>query len=426
MRAYFIRRLLLILPTLLGITVLVFLITRLVPGGPVERMMSEMRRGGDGAARGAAAGQNMALSEENIEQLKEHFALDKPMVQSYLIWLGVWPREDFKKRIEFAPGVTELPIRSSRSREKLVVHRDGENRFRVLRPDGSSAAPWKVRGLGYRKPDSNASADEAAKVERAEVFRPGFSGVLTGDFGLSYRYNDPVVAVIAERLPVSTYYGLMTLLLTYLISIPLGIIKATQHKTWFDNFSSAIIFAGYAIPSYALGAILVTWLAVHLGWFPAGGFTSFDFLDKSTSGKVWDILYHSILPLTCYVIGHFAFLTMLMKNQLMDNLAADYIRTAVAKGMPYEQAVRKHALRNAFIPIATHLGNAVSLFVAGSFLIERIFDIDGFGLLGFDSIVDRDYPVVMGVVFLTSFLLLAGNVVSDLLVALVDPRVRFT
>jgi ABC-type dipeptide/oligopeptide/nickel transport system permease component len=138
-----------------------------------------------------------------------------------------------------------------------------------------------------------------------------------------------------------------------------------------------------------------------------------------------DLAWHAVLPLLCYLVGSFAFVTMLMKNHLMDNLSSDYMRTAIAKGVPFSQAVRRHALRNSLIPLATNIGHQITLFVAGSFLIETIFDINGFGLLGFKSVLDRDIPVVMGIFLLSATLMLLGNIISDILVALVDPRVRF-
>ena len=156
-----------------------------------------------------------------------------------------------------------------------------------------------------------------------------------------------------------------------------------------------------------------------------GGFVSFSFHDLSFWGKVGDLISHSVLPLICYLIGSFALVTLLLKNHLMDNLAADYIRTAIAKGVSFRRAVTGHAMRNSLIPIATTFGQNIVLLVSGSFLIETIFDINGFGLLGLTSILDRDYPVVMGVILLASLLLLVGNIISDILVALVDPRVRF-
>ena len=145
----------------------------------------------------------------------------------------------------------------------------------------------------------------------------------------------------------------------------------------------------------------------------------------SPAGRALDLAWHAVLPLLCYLVGSFAFVTMLMKNHLMDNLSSDYMRTAIAKGVPFSQAVRRHALRNSLIPLATNIGHQITLFVAGSFLIETIFDINGFGLLGFKSVLDRDIPVVMGIFLLSATLMLVGNIISDILVALVDPRVRF-
>lgn len=334
MRDYFIRRLLLIPPTLIGVTLLVFAITRFVPGGPLERAimearMSESRRGD--ANRGS-------ISEEQLKELKAYYGLDKPIPVAYVQWLG--------------------------------------------------------------------------KVVR-------------GDLGMSQRFNEPVVDLIADRLPVSLVYGGITLFLTYGVCIPLGIAKAIRHRTGFDNATSALIFFGYAVPGYALGAILIVFLAARAQWFPMSGFVSEDFSELSTWGKFLDLAHHAVLPLLCYTITSFAFLTLLMKNHLMDNLAADFVRTAVAKGVSFKTAVLKHALRNSLIPLATHLGGSLTLFVGGSYLIEFIFDINGMGLLGVQSIFDRDYPAVMGVLVVSSMVLLIGNVLSDFLIALIDPRVRF-
>ena len=156
-----------------------------------------------------------------------------------------------------------------------------------------------------------------------------------------------------------------------------------------------------------------------------GGFVSLQYYELTPWGKFVDLVSHSVLPLICYLIGSFAIVTLLLKNHLMDNLASDYIRTAIAKGVSFRKAVTRHAMRNSLIPIATTFGQNIVLLVSGSFLIESIFDIDGFGLLGLTAILDRDYPVVMGIVLLASLLLLIGNIISDILVALVDPRIRF-
>jgi microcin C transport system permease protein len=338
MGGYFLRRLLLLPPTLFGITILVFLITRLVPGGPLERAIMEAQQASMSTGMSASVGQGMALSEDQIEQLKAYYGFDKPWVVSYAEWV------------------------------------------------------WKV---------------------------------LRGDLGTSYRYNEPVWDIIRSRFPVSLFYGLLTLVITYAVSIPLGVLKAIKHRTVIDNVTSVVIFAGYAVPGYVLGALLLLFFSAQLAWFPMGGFTSLEFNDLDTWGKVKDLLHHAVLPLTCYLVGSFAVTTLLVKNNLMDNLAADYVRTAIAKGVSFRKAVSDHALRNSMIPIATTFGQNVTLLVSGSFLIETIFDINGFGLLGISAVFDRDYPIVMGVVLLTSFLLLIGNILSDAIVAFVDPRVRF-
>lgn len=341
MRNYFIRRLLLIPPTLLGISIIVFGITRLAPGGPLERaiMVAQMASAsGEMGSGGGVGSGSMAISEEQINALKEYYGLDKPIWQAYLIWLG---------------------------------------------------------------------------------------NIARGDFGDSFRYSEPVWDLIRERFPISLFYGITTLVITYSVCLPLGIIKAIKHRTHLDNWTSIIVFAGYAIPGYALGAILLLFFAARLEWFPMGGFTSYDFEDLSLVGKILDLAYHGTLPLTCYLVGSFAVTTLLMKNNLMENLAADYVRTAVAKGVSFRQAVFRHALRNSLIPVATTFGQNITLLVSGSFLIETIFDIDGFGLLGFRAVLEVDFNVVMGTVMLGSFLLLFGNIISDILVALIDPRIRF-
>jgi microcin C transport system permease protein len=206
----------------------------------------------------------------------------------------------------------------------------------------------------------------------------------------------------------------------------LGVLKAIKHNSATDTLSSVFVFIGYAIPGYVLAVLLVVFFAARLRWFPMSGFTGGDFASLGVLGKVRDILYHAVLPLVCYLVGSFASVTFLIKNQLLDTLASDYMRTAIAKGVPYRQAVVHHALRNSLIPLATGFGGVVTILFTGSFLIETIFDIDGFGLLGYTSVVDRDYPVVMGTLFVGALLLLIGNILSDVAVAFVDPRVKFS
>ena len=249
--------------------------------------------------------------------------------------------------------------------------------------------------------------------------------VLRLDFGESFRYSEPVLRVIADRLPVSIYYGLITAFFTYGICIPLGILKAIKHRTSVDNLTSILIFVGFAIPGFALGAVLSNLLAVRYEIFPLGGFRSTGGEELTLMAQAVDIVWHSILPLIAYLAGSFAIMTMLMKNSLIENMSADYVKTALAKGLSWRRTVFVHALRNSLIPMATSVGSLLGIFLTGSFLIERVFNIQGVGLLSFEAIQARDFPVVLGFLVIASALLMVGNLVSDLAVAFVDPRVRF-
>jgi microcin C transport system permease protein len=251
--------------------------------------------------------------------------------------------------------------------------------------------------------------------------------LLTLDLGRSYVYAEPVWDVITSRFPISIYFGLIGFFLTYLVCIPLGVIKAVKNGSPFDFTTSVIVFAGYAMPGFAFGALMLILFGGGSFWdvFPLGGFRSDDWEYLTFPEKVWDQLYHTILPVSAYLVSSFATLTILTKNSVIENLSQDYIKTAFAKGLSEKKVIFHHALRNSLIPIATGLGHAVSLILAGSFLIEKVFNIDGMGLLGFKSIVSRDYPVVMGILVISSLLLLIGNIISDILYAIIDPRIRF-
>jgi microcin C transport system permease protein len=205
--------------------------------------------------------------------------------------------------------------------------------------------------------------------------------VATGDLGTSYRYNMPVWDVMASRFPVSLYYGIITLILTYAICIPLGILKAIKHRTAVDNISSILIFIGYAVPGYALGSLLLLYFSVRLEWFPMGGFVSLQFDDLSLWGKVKDLASHSALPLICYMMGSFALVTLLLKNHLMDNLASDYVRTAIAKGVSFRKSVTGHALRNSLLSLLTAVGGQVGGIVGGALIVESFFAMPGMGNL---------------------------------------------
>ncbi len=247
------------------------------------------------------------------------------------------------------------------------------------------------------------------------------------DLGESYTYQDPVWDVIKTRFPVSIFLGLTGFLLSYLVCVPLGVLKAVHHGSKFDVVTSALVFLGYAIPGWALGTGLLVLLGGGSFWnvFPLGGFRPDNWEYLSVWGKITGQLYYMALPVTCYMVSAFATETILTKNSLMENLGQDYVRTAFAKGLPERRVIFVHALRNSLIPLVTGLGHAISLVLAGSFLIEKVFNIDGMGYLGYTSVLQRDYPVALGILVISSMLMLVGNILSDLLYALVDPRIRF-
>jgi len=247
------------------------------------------------------------------------------------------------------------------------------------------------------------------------------------NLGRSYIYQDPVWDVIKSRFPVSLFLGLTGFFLSYLVCVPLGVYKAIRHGTRFDIVSSVLVFLGYSIPGWALGTALLVLLGGGSFWnvFPLGGFrpSNWDYLNFFE--KVFAQLHYMFLPVLCYMLGSFATLTILMKNSVMENLGQDYIRTAFAKGLSERRVIFVHALRNSLIPIATGLGHVISLILAGSFLIEKVFNIDGMGYLGYTSILQRDYPVALGILVISSLLMLVGNILSDMIYVVVDPRIRF-
>lgn len=341
MRAYFIRRLLLIIPTFLGITLVSFIIMHIVPGGPIEQAIRQIRMGGALGEGGTSGGfVSSELTADAIEQMRENYGFDKPVFARYGLWL------------------------------------------------------WNILRL---------------------------------DLGTSYIYGDPVWDVIKSRLPVSLYFGLIGFSLSYVVCIPLGVMKAVKHKSFFDTATSVLVFVGYATPGFALGIVLLVVFGGGSFWnlFPLGGFVSDDFPDLSFLQQVWDLLHHTILPVICYMISSFATLTILMKNSLLEQLTQDYVLTAFAKGLTGRVIVYKHALRNSLIPLATGFGHFLSIILAGSFLIEKVFNIDGMGLLGYAAVVDRDYPVVLGILVISSLLSLLGNILSDICYILIDPRIDF-
>jgi microcin C transport system permease protein len=339
---YIIRRLLVMLPTLFGVTLIVFVIINLAPGSPIEQKIQQLRFGGMGqtSAASGTSGKESAVSEEVIEALKKQYGFDKPLHTRYFIWL---------------------------------------------------------KNLGSL------------------------------DFGESFTYEEPVMDVIISKFPVSLQFGIISIILTYLVCIPLGVWKAIKNGSKMDYFSSFIIFAMYSIPGFMLAILLIVFFAGgrFFAWFPVGELYADNYDMLSSWGQFTNRVHHFILPLISYMIGSFTILTMLQKNSLLDEIKKDYIRTARAKGLPESVVYLKHALRNALIPIVTGLGGFLTIFFAGSLLIETIFNLDGMGKLGYQSILSRDYNVIMGLVFIQSVLMLIGNLLSDLAYVLVDPRIDF-
>jgi microcin C transport system permease protein len=345
MLKYFLRRLAILIPTLIGVTIVVFAIINMAPGGPIEQKIQQMRfSGADGSSAQTTStshGSTQGVSNEIMEALKKQYGFDKPVHERYFLWI---------------------------------------------------------------------------------------KNIATLNFGESFTYEEPVLDVIVSKFPVSLQFGIISLFLSYLISIPLGIVKAIRHGSLFDISSSFVLFVFYSIPSFMLAILLIVLFSggSFLEIFPIGGIQSEVYDELSGWEQFVDRVYHFTLPLLCYTIGSFTSLTILMKNSLIEEIKKDYIRTARAKGVSEKVVYMKHALRNALIPIVTGLGGFLSVFFAGSLLLETIFQLDGIGLLSYKSILARDYNVIMGLVFIQSALFLLGNIISDFAYVLVDPRIDFT
>lgn len=353
MARYFLKRILLAVPTFFGITAVCFALAQAVPGGPVEQKLAALRglSGGGAAATvssasaaGAAShGGPGSVTAEMRRALDERFGFDKPLHIRYWNWLV-------------------------RDRCGLLAK--------------------------------------------------------------SYHYTDKTAGrLIADRIPVSLWFGIPGFFLAYLVCIPLGVAKALRRGTRFDFISSVIVFVGYSIPAFALGMGLKTLLCGTVDglWdvLPLGGLESDGFDALSPAAKIADRARHMLLPVLCYMAGSFAMLTLLVKNSLLDQMSADYVRTVLAKGATLRRAVWRHALRNALVPVATGFGGILTLMFAGSVIVESVFEIPGMGSLSLEALESRDYPVFLGLLSVTSALGLLGQMLSDLCYVLVDPRIRF-
>lgn len=291
---------------------------------------------------------------------------------------------------------------------------------------------------GGARADASISPEQRKAIEKhfgfdQPLYKRYWKWLVTDKIGLSmesYKFpNKTAWQLILERFQVSLIFGVTGFILSYLICIPLGIMKALRHDRLFDLASSVVVFVGYAIPAFAFGMLLKMLFCgtADQFWdvFPMSGFHSDNFESLSMGGQIQDIFMHMFLPVLCYMIGHFAVLTFLMKNSLLEQISKDYVRTVVARGGSFSRAVWGHALRNALIPIATGFGSILTVMFAGSVIIEQVFEIPGMGRLSLEAIVGRDYPVFMGILSLTSILGLLGNILSDFLYVLIDPRINF-
>lgn len=342
---YLLKRLLLMIPTLLGVITITFCVIQFVPGGPVEQLVQEMKqmqRQGESAGSGNASYRGrVGMDEERVAEIKALYGFDQPVLTRY----------------------------------------------------------WQM-----------------------------LKGFLHFDLGKSFYHHADVWELIKSKLPVSISLGMWTFFLTYLISIPLGIAKAVRDGSRFDTATSILVLVGYAIPGFVLGVLLLVLFGggSFLQWFPLRGMTSDNWATLSLWGKVADYLWHMTLPILASVVGSFAVLTMLTKNTFLEEIRKQYVLTAKAKGLSDRRVLYKHIFRNALIPLVTGFPAAfVGAFFTGSLLIESLFSLDGLGMLSYESVMLRDYPVVMGTLYLFTLIGLVVKLIGDLCYVWVDPRVQF-
>ncbi|MAE09867.1 MAG: hypothetical protein CMF78_01575 [Candidatus Marinimicrobia bacterium] len=427
MTTYFLRRLLLMVPTFLGSTILVFTILQMAPGGPLEKQIQRLQMGATaegesvGSVSDIMSGGSQILPDKALKELKRFYGFDKPIWQRYMMWLGVWPREIKQREIIFRGDQLEIEKRVGKKAGKILrvdIRRKGED-LTVYEKNNSISSIWKAH-----IEDTDDDGDIHGVIYQTE-----YSGIMTGNFGKSYTYLQPVTEVMKPRFKISLFFGLIGMFLSYIVCIPLGIRKALKHGSPFDFVSSVIIFVAYSIPGWALGGVFLVLFGGGSFWdiFPLGGFRSQMEVWEGLSllEKILDQLHHAILPIIAWSIASFTTLTVLMKNSLLEQLSQDYIRTAFAKGISEKRVVWLHAIRNSVIPIAAGIGHIIGIVFAGSYLIELVFNIEGFGKMGFQAVMDRDYPITLAFLVIGVLLRLVGNIISDIALATVDPRIRF-
>jgi microcin C transport system permease protein len=361
--AYVLRRLLLMIPTLLGIMTINFFVVQLAPGGPVEQMIARL----SGTAVSATARAGGA-------QISDSAVAAKPLLR----------------------GGEASAYRGAQGLDPAFI-KEIEKMF------------------GFDKPLHERYLDMLWNYARF-------------DFGNSFYRDTPVIDLVVEKMPVSISLGLWTTLLTYLISIPLGIAKAVRDGSRFDVVTSSVIVVGYAVPSFLFAVLLVVLFAggSFVQLFPLRGLVSENWDTLPLGARILDYLWHMVLPVTAMVIGGFATLTLLTKNSFLDEIGKLYVMTARAKGLGERRVLYGHVFRNAMlIVIAGFPAAFVGILFTSALLIEVIFSLDGLGLLGFEAAVGRDYPVMFGTLYLFTLLGLVMNLIGDLTYVMVDPRIDF-
>ena len=363
MASYIFKRLLLMLPTLFGIMLISFVIIQFVPGGPVERMIAQLQgHGVEATARFGGSGAGDSIGA----------------------------------------GMQSATGQSSKYRGAQGLDPEFIAELEAL--------------YGFDKP----------AYERFWIMVKNY---LKFDLGTSYYRDIDVLELVLEKMPVSISLGLWSTLIIYLISIPLGIKKAVRDGTAFDIWTSAAVFIGYAIPSFMFAILLIVLFAGgrYFDLFPLRGLVSDGWEDMSFFELALDYAWHMVLPIAAMVISGFASLTLLTKNSFLDEINKQYVLTARAKGLAEDQVLYGHVFRNAMIIVIAGFPAAfVSIFFTGSLLIEVIFSLDGLGLLGYESVINRDYPVVLGTLYIFALISLVMHLIRDLVYVMVDPRIDFS
>lgn len=369
MAAYILRRLLLMIPTLFGIILLNFLIVQVAPGGPVEQMIAKLQ------------GMNVSATER------------------------------------FSGGGSDAGAANQMMQQQMTG-------------GGGGSGTLQYRGAQGLDPEFIKSLEKQFGFDKpvGERFFLMLKNYLRFDFGTSYFRDRSVVGLVFEKLPVSISLGLWTTLLIYMISIPLGIRKAVRDGSAFDIWTSGVIMAGYAIPGFLFAIFLIVVFAggKYFDLFPLRGLVSDNWESLSWPARILDYLWHMALPVFSLVIGGFAGLTILTKNSFMEEINKQYVLTARAKGLPERKILYGHIFRNAMLVVIAGFPAALmGIFLTGSLLIETIFSLDGLGLLGFESALSRDYPVMFGTLYIFTLLGFMIKLISDLVMTWVDPRIDF-